>query len=166
MTILHFILPYRESGDVAKSINAQMKHVRDGEWACIIMHGTTLLTSDAPEIIENYCKSNPKAGLLTCWTNKAATPELQYNVSLSADHDMKRHRGLAINLAGKVKQTQHLRPIVEPYLMCVSKKTWRLFPFTEGLSPQDMAAEYGKKLADFGYSILRMNAVYVYRTIF
>lgn len=166
--ILHRSCPSREDKNLGKSYNDAMKLIGEDDWMCFTDNDVLFLTSDTMNIISNYIKGHPNAGLFTCYTNRIANSQQLLNGKISEDDSIKNHILIAEKQKSKLYQVTQLRSIISGFLMVLSKKTWKKINFDETGGALSVDNLYSKKILLKGKKILRMDGLYcfhIYRLI-
>lgn len=161
---IHIQIPFSPEKDLGKSYNEACSLVPEGDWICLLDHDVMFLTPDAINIMYEYVRRNPTAGLLTCYTNRihSISPQLLCGFSEVHSTNITHH----INVAEKQKQhlyeTTDLRKNVSGFLMLFSKETWKKHQFIEGIGCLGVDTAFWQSLVAAGKKILRMDGLYVF----
>jgi hypothetical protein len=161
---VHIIAPYRIDKNLARAYNEAMQLIPDGDYACLHDIDVSFLTPDAGQILHNYALKFPKAGLLTCYTNRVSALSKMQLLKSVIDADLQ--YGHHVQLAEKQKQklycVTHISTDISGMLMLVSKAHWKEFPFVENGGCLGVDTAYGRMMHSAGKSILRMDGLYVF----
>jgi GT2 family glycosyltransferase len=162
---VNIMTPYAQDKNLGKAYNEAMRQIDDHDWACLIDYDVMFLTSDAGKILHDYALRFPDAGMLTCYTNRIhpSSPQL-LGRKLSEDDQVSAHIQTAERMRAFLYKATELRGNVSGFLMLIKKSVWRHVQFTEELKCLGVDTDYWKRLKAAGYSILRMDGLYVFHT--
>lgn len=164
MTI-HILTPYSLSKDLGLAYNQACRPIPDNDWICLTDYDTLFLTSDSINIMYEYVRLNPDAGLLTPFTNRIhpTSPQL-LDGKVSEVPDIKWHIEKAERQKELLYQTTELEKNISGFVMLFSKKTWNEVQFREGGGCLGVDTIFWRALKRAGKKILRMDGLYVFHT--
>lgn len=162
--MIHHMTPFRSDKDLGRAYNEAFKLIGDDDWICLRDIDTLFLTHDAPNIIEEYVKMFPEAGILTCLTNRIGTKEQRTLGFCDPEPNLVKHLNTAEKFAkGKRTFFKTDNPI-SGFLMVISKRTWMQYKFQEGGKCLGIDTEYSRTILNEGLDIVIMEDVYVWHT--
>lgn len=163
---VHICTPFRLDKDLGKAYNEAMQRIPDGDWACLIDYDVQLLTPDAGAILHRYASMYPKAGVLTCFTNRISPLSHMQLIdgTVNDNPDMKYHIGVAELQRERLYDVSIINRDISGFLMLVSKDVWRRHPFPELGKPLGVDTTWNRIIRSAGLKILRMDGLYVWHT--
>lgn len=157
------IIPYALDKDLGRAYNEAMATIPNNGWACILDYDVQFLTPDAIAIVHEYTKRFPRAGMLTCWTNRIHPLSTQlFNGQVNPDPDITKHIRIAQERKKHLYAVTELPGQVSGFLMVIKKSTWLRCNFKEGIGCLGVDTHYWRLLKKRGLSILRMEGLYVW----
>ena len=160
---VHVLTPFALDKNLGKAYNDAMRMIPDNDWACLIDYDVQFLTPDAIAHMHEYVRLNPDAGMLTCFTNRIGCGEQLLN-GFSENSDMLHHLQLAEKQKKNLYKVTELKSLTSGFLMLISKKTWKGFPFEESGKCLGVDNAFCKALLAGGKKVLRMDGIYVFHT--
>ena len=158
---IYYFTPYSLDKNLGEAYNRYMELLpSDDDWACFLDGDTMFLTPDWGHLIQSAIEKNPGAGMFTCYTNRVNNKEQLYRGYFNTSRDVVAHR----NIAKVCHETgrNRVKPLTRPLsgmMMIIQKKTWREFPFSDGLLGVDN--DISRRLLKAGRSILLMESIYL-----
>lgn len=161
---VHILKPYLNSKDLGRAYNEAMAMLPEDTAACICDIDTCFLTPDAPSHIFEYVNQNPDAGILTCFTNRVSPlSKMQLLGSVVNENaDMREHLQIAKEQTKFLYNTTEIDRDISGFLMVVSKKTWKQYPFPETGKALGIDTAFGRVIRAAGMKILRMDGLYIF----
>ena len=163
---IHIKTPFAEDKNLGRAYNEAFEDIEERDWVCLIDHDVLFLTPDAINIMYEYVRSFPEAGIFTCYTNRihplAAAQLLDGRVNENTC--VKYHQERAYNQKRFGISVTELRHHISGFLMLVSKKTWREIKFPESGKCLGVDNDYSQAILDAGKTIYRMNGLYVWHS--
>jgi len=165
MTV-HDIIPFAQDKNLGAAYNKAMALIPDGDWACFRDGDTMYLTADYGNILHEYATRFPKAGILTCLTNRISTLSQGQllNGTVSNDSDIKNHIKLAEEQKKLLYQVKPIERVISGFLMMVSKDTWNEVKFVEDRKCLVVDNLFSKHVMRSGRQILSMQGLYIWHT--
>jgi len=162
---IHFIQPFRQDRNLGFAYNEAMALIPDGDYACIRDIDTLFLTPNTPNLIQKYIDTYPDA-VLTCLANRVSHySKLQlYQGVVNDNPDIIYHGKIALDLEQQPIGVRRITSFISGFLMVVSKKIWRRFPFPETGKCLGVDTDWSKKLIKNGVPIYSMQSVYLWHT--
>ncbi len=158
---IYYFTPYAPDGNLGAAYNQYMQLLpEEDDWACFIDGDSMFLTPDWGNLIAETVALYPEAGMFTCYTNRVNNPEQLYRGRFSEVKDIIHHRNIAkvCRETGRGKVTQLTR-MISGVMIIIQKKTWRQFPFSDGLLGVDN--DISKRLLVAGHKIYLIRSIYL-----
>jgi GT2 family glycosyltransferase len=157
--VLECRIPYAEDGNLGAEYNRIMAET-SADVVMLLDHDVLLLNPHWHHILSRIFADNPRAGLVTCWTNNIGT-KAQLSKKAPPGHDIARHRGLARELWDSFGYGTTPLPSCSGMLMALRRDCWRdLGPFINGFFAVD--TDYSRRVAASQWQMLRADGLYVY----
>lgn len=160
--MIHFTSPYRTDKNLGQGYNEFMRLIGENDWACFMDCDVMLLTPDAGKIIHNYAYKNPKAGLLTCYTNRVGNKSQLIGGQISEDPDIRNHIKTAEDRRKYLYKVTEMKQAISGMLMLVSKRTWNEIKFIENGGCLGVDTTFSRELLSNGKKILRMEGLFCF----
>lgn len=161
---VHILSPFSTEKNLGKAYNESISLIPDNDWACLTDLDINFLTSDAGNILYEYAKRSPSAGILTCFTNRVSTLSkaqlLTGNVCEIADY--KHHILLAKKQQALLYHMTEIQGDISGMLMMISKRIWNEHKFSEEHKCLGVDTNYSRRIRAAGKLILRMDGLYVF----
>jgi len=132
---IYYFTPYSLDKNLGAAYNQYMELLpSDDDWACFLDGDTMFLTFDWGHLIQNAVESHPEAGMFTCYTNRVNNPNQCYRKYFSENRNIVAHRNIAKVCRETCKnRVKELTRSISGMMMIIQKKTWKQFPFIEGI---------------------------------
>lgn len=159
---IYYFTPYALDKNLGAAYNHYMELLpNDDDWACFIDGDACFLTPDWGSVISNVVDQYPDTGMFTCYTNRIANPQQLYCGKFSENADIRYHRNIAIvcRQVNPHKVSDLSRPI-SGIMMIIQKKTWRDFPFKDGLLSVDN--DISNRLLKAGKKVRLIKGIYMF----
>lgn len=159
--MIFYFKPWSDDGNLGAAYNRYMELLPDDEdWACLLDGDTMFLISDWGTVIANAIEKNPGAGMFTCYTNRVNNPQQLYNGYFNENGDLHVHRRIATICRETMgTRTKKLSRVISGMMMIIQKRTWREFPFSEGLLGVDN--DISRRLLQAGRDVLLIEGLYI-----
>jgi GT2 family glycosyltransferase len=158
---IYYFTPYAPDKNLGAAYNHYMELLpTDDDWACFIDGDAMFLTPDWGHLIQKAVEKFPETGMFTCYTNRVNNKEQLYRGVFNHNRDMIAHRNIArvCHEIGK-NRAKKLTRMISGVMMIIQKKTWREFPFCNGLLGVDN--DISKRLLDAGKEIRLIESIYL-----
>lgn len=134
------------------------------DWVLIVDHDVLLLNPHWYTIAQHAIRSNPRAGIFTCWTNNIGNPEQRDPICPAADAPIREHR---LHARRTFEQALFETTKIEGarcsgMLLLIRVAAWSQaggFPGV-GMFREDWT--FGRKVQQAGFEVRRMDGLYVY----
>jgi GT2 family glycosyltransferase len=159
--MIYYFTPYALDKNLGAAYNQYMELLPDDEdWACFIDGDTMFLQPDWGHLIEKAVADHPDTGMFTCYTNRVNNKEQLYRGNFTNNRDLVYHRNISkvCHEMGK-NRVRRLNNMISGMMMIIRKKTWRDFPFSDGLLGVDN--DISKRLLSAGREVLLIESVYL-----
>ena len=161
--MIYYFTPYSLEKNIGKAYNDYMRLLpKSDDWAVLMDGDIMFLNFDWGHIIAQAIKDNPKAGIISCLTNRISKRKDQLYEELSTDILV--HRVIAKEVAAKKKGLyRKIQGNVSGFLMIIKKETWKSvggFPERENRI-LDVDGLFSRKVRYAGKSIVIMKGLYV-----
>lgn len=152
-------IPYAEDANLGAEYNRIMASA-SAEVVVLLDHDVLLVNPHWHYVLQTIFANNPKAGLVTCWTNNIGT-KAQKHIKAPPGHDAQAHR----NFARRVLEARGCAttPLAScsGMLMALRVECWRdLGPCINGFFGVD--TDYSRRVAASRWQMLRADGLYVY----
>jgi len=158
---IYYFTPFALDKNLGAAYNDYMELLpNDNDWACFIDGDTMFLTPDWGELIQDAIDEHPEAGMFTCYTNRVNNQQQLYRGKFNNNSDIIAHRNIAkvCHEIGK-NRVKALTRIISGVMMIIQKKTWKEFPFTDGLLGVDN--DISQRLLNAGKPIYLIQSIYL-----
>lgn len=161
--LIHHLSPYRTDKNLGKAYNEAISLLPEEDWVCLRDWDTMPLLPDTFNRIEKYVELYPDAGLLTCYTNRIhpLSPQL-HSYQPSENTNILAHIEIAKGLLRFEFKATEIHSHVSGFLMVLSVKTWKEFPFIENGGCLGVDTDLWRRLKAAGKKMLRMDSIYVF----
>jgi GT2 family glycosyltransferase len=158
---IYYFTPYSLDKNLGAAYNQYMELLpSDDDWACFLDGDTMFLTFDWGHLIQSAVESHPEAGMFTCYTNRVNNPNQCYRKYFSENRNIVAHRNIAKVCRETCKnRVKQLTRSISGMMMIIQKKTWKQFPFIEGIIGVD--TDISKRLLAGGKKIFLIESVYL-----
>jgi GT2 family glycosyltransferase len=157
--VLECRIPYAEGGNLGAEYNRIMADA-SADVVMLLDHDVLLLNPHWHHILSRIFADNPRAGLVTCWTNNIGTKH-QKRGKAPPGHDIARHRGYAREMWDAFGYGTTSIPSCGGMLMALRRDCWRdVGPFSNGFFSVDH--DYARRVAASQWQLLRADGLYVY----
>jgi len=164
--MIHVKIPFSEDKNLGKAYNQAFGGVGENDWVCFMDHDVLLLTYDAINLMYEYTRNYPEAGIFTCYTNRIhplSTDQL-LNGHISDNTNVEYHVQLAYNQKRFGVMVSEIKHVISGFLMLISKKTWNEIKFSESGKCLGVDNDFSGNVLERGKKIYRMESVYVWHT--
>ena len=152
-------IPYAEDANLGAEYNRIMAE-SSADVVVLLDHDVLLVNPHWHYVLQTIFTNNPKAGLVTCWTNNIGTKSQRQNKA-PAGHDVQAHRNFARRLLDGHGCGATPLPSCSGMLMALRVSCWRdVGPFVNGFFGVD--TNYSRRVASSGWQLLRADGLYVY----
>ena len=164
--MIHIKIPFAEDMNLGRAYNQAFEGVAENDWVGFLDHDVLLLTPDAINLMYEYTRNYPEAGIFTCYTNRIHPLSIDQllNGQLSENTSIDYHMQLAYNQKRFGLMVHEINHTISGFLMLVSKRTWNEIKFSESGKCLGVDNDYSAKVLDRGKKIYRMESVYVWHT--
>ena len=159
---IFYFTPFALDKNLGAAYNQYMELLPDDEdWACFIDGDACFLIPDWGNVISKVVNENPDTGMFTCYTNRIANPQQLYSGRFSESADIRYHRNIAIvcREVNPHKVFDLIHPI-SGIMMIIQKKTWKEFPFSDGLLAVDN--DISRRLLKAGRKVRLIKGIYMF----
>ncbi len=158
---IYFFTPFALDMNLGAAYNHYMTLLpNDDDWACFLDGDTMFLTPDWGKLIEETVSLFPDTGMFTCYTNRVNNHQQLFNGKISETRDIISHRNIAkVCRELHRKKTKLLTRTISGLMMIIQKKTWKEFPFRDGLLGVD--TDISQRLLHAGKEIRLIESVYL-----
>lgn len=159
---IYYFTPFALDKNLGAAYNHYMQLLpNDDDWACFVDGDTMFLTPDFGEVINEVVSRYPDTGMFTCYTNRVANEQQLYRGKFSENSDIRYHRNIAIvcRQINPYRIEDLTRPI-SGVMMLIQKKTWKEFPFSDGLLTVDN--DISRRLLEANRKVRLMCGIYLY----
>jgi len=158
------LCPHSKTKDLGKAYNEAMKLLPPKSWACITDNDVLLLQPDAIDIMAEYIRRYPQAGLFTCYTNRIGNAKQLLNGAVNEDDRIAGHIELAVEQRKNLYNVTSIGAPISGFLMLLNKEVWNKYRFDELGRALNVDDYYSLKLHRAGLKIYRMDGLYVWHT--
>jgi len=152
-------IPDAEDGNLGGEYNRIMSET-SADIVMLLDHDVLLLNPHWHHILSRIFANNPKAGMVTCWTNNIGTRR-QLSKSAPHNHDIAKHRAFAKSLLEGNRLGTTTLESCSGMLMALRKRCWEdVGPFISGFFGVD--TDYSRRVARSKWQLLRADGLYVY----
>jgi GT2 family glycosyltransferase len=158
---IYYFTPYALDKNLGAAYNHYMELLpEDDDWACFIDGDAMFLTPDWGHLIQKAIEDYPETGMFTCYTNRIGNKQQLYRGIFSENRDVVAHRNIAkvCHETGKNRTRQLSRPI-SGIMMIIQKRTWKQFPFKDGLLTVDN--DISARLLNAGLKVRLIESIYM-----
>lgn len=158
---IYYFTPYALDKNLGAAYNHYMELLpEDDDWACFIDGDAMFLTPDWGHLIQKAIEDYPETGMFTCYTNRIGNKQQLYRGIFSENRDMVAHRNIAkvCHETGKNRTRVLSRPI-SGIMMIIQKRTWKQFPFKDGLLTVDN--DISARLLNAGLKVRLIESIYM-----
>lgn len=161
MGTIYYFTPFALDGNLGAAYNQYMQLLpNDDDWACFVDGDAMFMTPDFGKVIADVVEKNPETGMFTCYTNRVANKEQLYRGIFSESADMLHHRDIAfVCRSVMADKTEELTRPISGVMMLIQKRTWKEFPFKDGLLSVDN--DISRRLMQAGRKVLLMRGIYL-----
>ncbi|HSW67007.1 MAG TPA: hypothetical protein VLH16_00340 [Bacteroidales bacterium] len=158
---VYYFTPYATDRNLGAAYNEYMELLpNDDDWACFMDGDTMFLIPDWGDIIKEAVERYPDTGMFTCYTNRVNNPQQLYRGTFSENGDMRAHRNIAIACREIYRnRTMPLTRTISGTMMVIQNKTWKEFPFSDGLLGVDN--DISRRLLKAGKTVRLIQGVYL-----
>jgi GT2 family glycosyltransferase len=157
--ILDARIPYSPDANLGQHYNETMKSSAS-DWTVFVDHDVFLANPHWHHILSTVIRENPKAGLITCWTNRIGRA-LQRHPKAPKGDDVRHHRGFAKALFERHGFAVSKISSCSGMIMCIRREAWEhVGGCKNGFF--DVDSDLSRKIAASPYQVLRANGLYVY----
>jgi len=158
---IYYFTPFALDKNLGAAYNKYMELLPDdNDWACFTDGDAMFLTPDWGELIDRVVAEHPEAGMFTCYTNRVNNQQQLYRGRFSENCDIIAHRNIAkVCRTLYINRVKQLSRMISGVMMIIRKKTWREFPFEDGLLGVDNAIS--KRLLDAGKTVYLIEGIYM-----
>ena len=152
------IIPYAEDGNLGAEYNRIMEQAED--IVLLLDHDVLLLNPHWYHILSTIFAQNPKAGMVTCYTNNIGTATQRHPFAPD-NHDIVKHRRFASELFEAGGYTTTKLGVCSGMVMALRKACFDdVGLFIDGFFKVD--TDYSRRVAASQWQMLRANGLYVY----
>jgi GT2 family glycosyltransferase len=152
-------IPYSEDGNLGAEYNRIMEDT-EADIVMLLDHDVLLLNPHWHHILSYIFAKNPKAGMVTCYTNNIGT-KAQLPSNCPPNHDIRQHRAYARAIWEKNKYSTTPIPHASGMLLALRKECWKdVGMFIDGFFKVDI--DYSRRVDASKWQMLRANGLYVY----
>jgi GT2 family glycosyltransferase len=158
---IYYSKPYALDKNLGAAYNRYMELLpNDDDWMCFLDGDTMFLSPDWGHLIQKAIEKYPETGMFTCYTNRVGNKQQLYRGIFNNNRDMVAHRNIArvCHEIGK-NRVKKLTRMISGVMMIIQKKTWKEFPFKDGLLTVDN--DISKRLLDAGKEIRLIESTYL-----
>jgi GT2 family glycosyltransferase len=158
---IYYFTPYSFEKNIGDAYNQYMELLpNDEDWACFIDGDAMFLIPDFGHVIADVVERYPDTGMFTAYTNRVANRQQLYRGKFSDNADIRYHR----NIARVCKEVNHhnvtdLQLPISGVIMVIQKKTWKEFPFSEGMLGVDN--DISRRMLQSGRKVQLMQGIYM-----
>jgi GT2 family glycosyltransferase len=159
---IYYFTPYALDKNLGAAYNHYMELLPgNDDWACFLDGDTMFLSPDWGHLIEKAISEFPDTGMFTCYTNRVNNKEQLYRGVFNNNRDIIAHRNIALvcHEIGK-NRAKKLTRMVSGMMMIIQKKTWREFPFSDGLLGVDN--DISQRLLNAGKEVRLIESIYLF----
>jgi GT2 family glycosyltransferase len=158
---VYYFTPYALDKNLGAAYNHYMNLLpKNNDWACFTDGDTMFLTFDWGHLIQKAIDEHPDTGMFTCYTNRVNNPNQCYRKQFSENRSIVAHRNIAKVCRETCKnRVKTLDRAISGMMMIIQKKTWREFPFADGIIGVD--TDISKRLLAAGKRILLIESIYL-----
>lgn len=163
---IHIRIPFAEDKNLGKACNEAFEDVEERDWVCLIDHDVLFLTPDAINLMYEYVRSYPDAGIFTCYASRIhplSTDQL-LNGRLSENFNIEFHTQLAYNQKRFGITVTEINHVISGFLMLISRRTWNKIRFPEHGKCLGVDNLYSQAVLNEGKKIYRMDSLYVWHS--
>ena len=151
-------IPYAEGGNLGAEYNRIMSET-GADIVVLLDHDVLLLNPHWHHVLSRIFADNPKAGMVTCWTNNIGTKHQR--AGGPANHDIAQHRAYARSVWDRNQYATTPIPSCSGMLMALRRLCWlNVGPFKDGFFAVD--TDYSRRVAASQWQMLRADGLYVY----
>jgi len=152
-------IPYATDANLGAWYNSALA-ASTADWMLFLDHDVFLANPHWHHILTGVIERHPKAGLVTCWTNRIGRKVQKHRDAPSGD-DIREHRAFARRLWERHGHGATKIPSCSGMLMCVRRAAWESAgPCKDGFF--DVDSDLSRKIAASRYQLLRADGLYVY----
>lgn len=156
------LVPYAVNKSIATAYNEAIARVTGFEWILLTDADVMFLTPDYGHLIAQVIRENPRAGLITCFTNRVGPTRQRTPEGIMSEPSLLKLREMALEHRRKFgAAVSTITPPVSGMFLLFHKKTWEAVGGFKGEGMLGVDWRFSKEIHAAGLPILRMDGLFV-----